>query len=266
MRQFVLPPEYDGGDNIRISGADSRYILKVLRLREGSSFPATDRSGRRYTLTITETGKSSGGGWFGARCAPAEVEQNTAEERGESSARIILLQCLPKGKKLETVVRQAVEAGAAMVVPVESENSVAKIEAEKNDKKTARLRKISEEAAQQSGNRGVPEVSEAIRFNKIPAFLEKNKIDGTNLFFHQERLEQGSLHGYLDSDCGTVCVLIGPEGGLSGKETDFLLASGFHPVYLGENVLRTETAAIYALGAVKTILLEKDTWKTDIRE
>jgi 16S rRNA (uracil1498-N3)-methyltransferase len=45
-----------------------------------------------------------------------------------------------------------------------------------------------------------------------------------------------------------------------------LLASGFYPVYLGENVLRTETAAIYALGAVKTILLEKDEWTTNIRK
>ena len=63
-----------------------------------------------------------------------------------------------------------------------------------------------------------------------------------------------------------MAILIGPEGGLSEKETDFLLASGFFPVYLGENVLRTETAAIYAQGAVKTILLEKEKWKTDIRE
>jgi 16S rRNA (uracil1498-N3)-methyltransferase len=53
---------------------------------------------------------------------------------------------------------------------------------------------------------------------------------------------------------------------LSPSETDFLLATGFHPVYLGDNVLRTETAAIYALGAVNTILLEKNEWKIGIPE
>ena len=190
MRQFVLPPDYDGGDRIRISGADGKYILRVLRLTEGREFPATDRGGRRYTLKITETGTDAGGDWFSAACSPRA-------ERGESMPDIILLQCLPKGKKLETIIRQAVDAGAAMIIPVESEHSVARIMDDKNSKKTARLQKIAEEAAQQSGNRGVPEIFEAVRMIDLPAFLEKQQIDGIKLFFHQERLEQGSLHGYL---------------------------------------------------------------------
>ena len=102
--------------------------------------------------------------------------------------------------------------------------------------------------------------------NELQEKLSDNGIDGIKLFFHQNRLEKGSLHGYLNSSTDSICVMIGPEGGLSDEETDFLLASGFHPVYLGENVLRTETAAIYALGAVNTILLEKNEWTTDIRE
>ena len=269
MRQFVLPPGYDGESTVRISGSDSKYILKVLRLGAGSSFPAVDHAGRRYTLKITETETGSGGGWFSAECRPAGSQpqtegcENTAEK---TSPDIILIQCLPKGKKLETIVRQAVEAGTAHIIPVESAFSIARISDDRNDKKTARLNKIAEEAAQQSGNSGVPEIHEAVKMSQLPAFLEQAGINGIKLFFHQERLEKGSLHGYLNSGSSSICILIGPEGGLSAAETDFLLASGFYPVYLGENILRTETAAIYALGAVKTILLENDEWKTDIRE
>ena len=261
MRQFVLPPGFDGSGSIKISGGDSKYILKVLRLKTGDVFPAVNSAGDRFSLAITETGKDS----FRALCSAAEPKTEP-EGAAADSRRIILLQCLPKGKKLELIVRQAVESGAGMIVPVESAHSVALIKEDRSEKKTGRLLKIAEEAAQQSGNRGVPEILEPVKLTALPELLAARKINGLKLFFHQERLEKSSLHGYLDDPSDTVCILIGPEGGLSVNETEFLLASGFHPVYLGENVLRTETAAVYALGAVNTILLEKSEWKTDIRK
>ena len=261
MRQYVLPPSFDGGGKIEISGPDSKYILKVLRLGTGDSFPAVDRDGHRYLLEITEAGAES----FTASCRGLQNGE-PAPERSSGPEELILLQCLPKGKKLETIVRQAVEAGVSLIVPVESENSVAVIKEERSGRKTERLNKIAEEAAQQSGNPGVPEIVQPVKMSGLPELLENLGAGGVRLFFHQERLEKRSLHGYLNGSSGSVCILIGPEGGISPAETDFLLDSDFHPVYLGENVLRTETAAIYAIGAVKTILLEKNEWKTDIRE
>ena len=262
MRQFVLPADYRGAGTIKISGSDSKYILKVLRLKAGDSFPAVDRQGLRYSLEITETGSDS----FTAACRPVTVSASSPRPEKHKKTRLVLLQCLPKGKKLEMIVRQAVEAGVDLIIPVESEHSVAVIKEEKNSRKADRLRKIAEEAAQQSGNAGVPEILSAVRLPELSRILEEELQKGLKLFFHQERLAKDSLHGYLNNSPESVCMLIGPEGGFSAGETEFLLATGFHPVYLGENVLRTETAAIYALGAVKTILLEKDEWKTDIRE
>ncbi|MDC7226200.1 MAG: RsmE family RNA methyltransferase [Spirochaetales bacterium] len=262
MRQFVLPSGYSGEGSVRIEGADSKYILKVLRLGPGDSFPAVDHRGLRYSLEIT----ASGSDYFTANCSPVTVSTGNLAGTQNHKTRLILLQCLPKGKKLEIIIRQAVEAGVDLIIPVESEHSVALIKEERASRKTDRLRKIAEEAAQQSGNAGVPEILPAVKMPLLPKVLKNEEADGLKLFFHQERLAKESLHRYLNSDLDTVCILIGPEGGLSNEETDFLLATGFHPVYLGENVLRTETAAIYALGAVKTILLEKDEWKTDIRE
>jgi 16S rRNA (uracil1498-N3)-methyltransferase len=54
--------------------------------------------------------------------------------------------------------------------------------------------------------------------------------------------------------------MVGPEGGLSAAEIDFLKSIGFHPIYLGPSVLRVETAAILALGAILVSLLERDRW------
>jgi len=254
MRQFVLPDNCIGKDEIKLTGENSRYLLKVLRLKIGSEFAAVDRSGRRYTLSIIEEGEN----YLKAGC-------RLMEEQISTGADLVLLQCLPKGKKLEMIVRQSVEAGVKMIIPVESENTVPVIKEERSGKKQQRLQKIAAEAAQQSGNRGIPEILPAVEIRDLPEILKQQGIDGVKLFFHQDRLAKASLHRYLYDCPASVSIMIGPEGGISPAETDFLLASGFYPVYLGENVLRTETAAIYALGAVKTILLEKEEWTTKFR-
>jgi 16S rRNA (uracil1498-N3)-methyltransferase len=58
-----------------------------------------------------------------------------------------------------------------------------------------------------------------------------------------------------------LAIIVGPEGGLSPGETDLLLEVGAHPVYLGNRILRAETAAIYGLAAVNTIIRERTEWQ-----
>jgi 16S rRNA (uracil1498-N3)-methyltransferase len=50
----------------------------------------------------------------------------------------------------------------------------------------------------------------------------------------------------------TGALLVGPEGGLAPEERAELLASGWHPVSLGERILRLETAAV--VGAALLLL------------
>ena len=54
--------------------------------------------------------------------------------------------------------------------------------------------------------------------------------------------------------------MVGPEGGFSELELSQLEKAGFQRVSLGDTILRTETAALYALAAVTTILREESTW------
>ena len=55
--------------------------------------------------------------------------------------------------------------------------------------------------------------------------------------------------------------MVGPEGGLSPSETRLLRENGALPIYLGSRVLRAETAAIYGLAAVGTIIRERTEWQ-----
>lgn len=73
-------------------------------------------------------------------------------------------------------------------------------------------------------------------------------------------LENNSLHGYLKGVPRRLHLFIGPEGGFSPEEVSEFTRVGIMPIYLGENVLRAETAVIYGIGAVKTILREHDRW------
>jgi len=84
--------------------------------------------------------------------------------------------------------------------------------------------------------------------------------DGPLLFFHQTPLDKGSLHGYLFSRPQAVGLVVGPEGGLSPAEVERLQARGARPVWLGPFVLRAETASLYAIAAVNTILQETPEW------
>ena len=60
----------------------------------------------------------------------------------------------------------------------------------------------------------------------------------------------------------SVCLLIGPEGGLSEEEIHYAEQQGFNPLVLGPRILRTETAPLVALSLVQYqwgfgVILEK---------
>ncbi len=250
MKHFLLPRRYGGEPIITLSGDDLHYLTRVLRMRVGDSLPAITAAGRRYSMRIEEIERSG--------CRVSLTVDDTERTDPQGGVTIRLLQCLPKGRKMDLIVRQAVEAGVARIVPLVSARSIAV--PEDPVKKAARWRRIAIEALQQSGRTTLAAVDQPVSFRE-GAVLEG--AHDTGLFFHQERLAGDSLHAALcgADPSGTVTLLIGPEGGLSDEEVEHLRLKGFKPVYLGDTVLRTETAALYAVAAVRTILTERDTWK-----
>jgi 16S rRNA (uracil1498-N3)-methyltransferase len=83
------------------------------------------------------------------------------------------------------------------------------------------------------------------------------------ILLHQEPagpLAQGSFHRYLDNAPDLVVFAVGPEGGFSSSEVFRFLEAGFKALVIGNTVLRTETAALYAAAAIRVILLENSWW------
>jgi 16S rRNA (uracil1498-N3)-methyltransferase len=258
MRQFALPSQYDGSGFLSVTGDDYHYLSRVLRLHEGDSLPAIDHNGERYTLTIIE--KENGKCRVSVHPEGPQRTLRKETERQSPDPRITLFQCIPKGKKMDLVVRQAVEAGVRSIYPVVSEHTVPKIQAENRLSKQERWDRIVEEAVQQSGSSTITGIHGPIPLGDIPRVWNCTE-QRLGLVFHEKLLEKNSLHDYLSDSPNEIGIVIGPEGGLSSKEVDLLTGSGFNLVYLGNNVLRTETASLYAVSAVTITYRERSSWK-----
>jgi 16S rRNA (uracil1498-N3)-methyltransferase len=166
---------------------------------------------------------------------------------------------------MDLIVRQAAEGAVAEIVPFASEFSTVR-----NNKvgrqKFSRWERIIKEARQQSGSTMATTIRPPLSMDELFAYWEQIKTHNTQgvlgLLFHHLPLANESLHRYLSNSPKIVVLAIGPEGGFSPVEAERFLAAGFKPFTMAGTILRTETAALYAQAAVRTLLMEKDSWET----
>jgi 16S rRNA (uracil1498-N3)-methyltransferase len=261
MKQFVLNSKPDKNGQLRFEGGDYRYLARVRRLAPGEYFPAllpdSADSVNVRVLSVDRhvlIGEISGD--KNAGTAPA-VSKNSLPP-------IFLFQSLPKGEKMDIIVRQAAEGGLAQIVPFMSEFSAVK-NIKNTGLKFARWERIIKEARQQSGSTAQTVIRQPLSIDGLFAYWEELNAQNPGvlgLLFHHLPLENASLHGYLYKKPEIVALAIGPEGGFSPSEARRFTAAGFRPVTIGETILRTETAALYAQAAVRVLLLERDSWET----
>ena len=262
MKQFILnkEPDFSQGDGsgiVQLEGNDYHYLVNVRRLATGEFFPALLPDGKETLVQVLSIER-------GALTGKCSTTENLAHRQENNLPPIILFQSIPKGDKMDLIVRQAAEGGITEIVPFISEFSTAKISAEKGQK-FLRWERIIKEARQQSGSKTATILHQPLTKNELFDYWKKlREKDAANtlglLFHHQKGLVNESLHGYLNSNPLVVAFAIGPEGGFSEKEVSLFMENGFKPLTIGDTVLRTETATLYCAAAIRVLLLEKDSW------
>ncbi|MDR1506189.1 MAG: RsmE family RNA methyltransferase [Treponema sp.] len=267
MKQFILKEKPGSDRRVRLEGDDYHYLVRVRRLKPGSSVPARLPDGTAGTISVLSADGRILSAVFNPEApdecaARAPVAGAAAAGADPAVPPIVLFQALPKSAKIDLVIRQAAEGGLCEVVVFVSAHSVARPETETAGR-AARWRRIVKEARQQSGSA----VETGVRF--CPSFeaalsywtaLGKKYRKTLGLLLYQDPLEQGTFHDYLSSDPEFVALAAGPEGGFSTGEVAGFLRAGFRAVRMGDTVLRTETAALYGAAAARIILLEKAQW------
>ncbi|MBQ7936911.1 MAG: 16S rRNA (uracil(1498)-N(3))-methyltransferase [Oscillospiraceae bacterium] len=224
------------GDFVEINGEDARHIALSLRMKNGEHLVLCDGKGREADAVIREA-------------FPESVVLDVVERKdsaAEPKTEVVLYQALPKFDKLEYIVQKSVELGVSKIVPVLTSRCISRPDEKTMKKKLERLRKISDEAAKQSGRGKLPEVGEMLTFKN--AVLKMCEAETPIFFF--EHAEYPLREIMAKRGGGTISMMVGSEGGFSDEEAAFAAEHGALIASLGPRILRCETAPVAALSAI----------------
>jgi len=262
MKHFVLPSPPDPEGIIRLYGEDHHYLVRVRRLKAGMCFDAILPSGMETKIEVLSTVDNI----LIGECIKG------VEKLPSSLPPLALFQGLLKGSKMDIIIRQAAEGAVSTIAPFESDYStvrLSKAALAAQAEKVKRWERIIREARQQSGSVIETKVLAPCGFDVLLEYWESLKKEyerPLGLLFHQDPLAKGGFHDYLSKGPDFVALAVGPEGGFSPGEISRFLAAGWKPLVMGNTILRTETAALCGIAAVRTILLEKETWAPCLKE
>lgn len=236
MKQFVCDQKLHPGMTVSFKDQEHHYLCRVRRSSVDDILELSDSDSTRYKARILEIREHD--------CDILVEEQLTSQSR---SYEIHLYLCLCKGKKLDVMIRQAVEAGVNSITFMDSRYSQVKFNGSETHK-YERWNKIVTEARQQSGSPVNTILNKLIGFKELPDIDPDSENRG--FFCHQVKMEDNPLSDLKKTSVKRIHLLIGSEGGLSDSEIEIMQKKGFSSLFLGYNVLRAETASIYALGTI----------------
>lgn len=164
-------------------------------------------------------------------------------------AQITLAQALTKGKTFEIIIQKATELGISQIIPLITEHTEVKISEKKEEKRLKKWQTIIIEACKQSGNFYIPQITAP---QKYKDYIQSIKQNSLKLIASLEK-DSAPLKTIFTRN-NDIHWLIGPEGDFSPTEYELAKEAGFQAVRLGNHVLRSETAALYALSATDALL------------
>ncbi len=221
------------GTEIALSLDQTHYLCHVLRLKAGDGVRLFDGETGEWLARITEVGKKS---------ALVRIEDRLRPQAPPAPSRHVIFSPIRK-ERMDFLIEKAVELGVTDFHPVIMDRSMVR------DINPERLHRQIQEAAEQSERLDLP-VLHALRplTQAVTAFPE-----GVDLYGCIERVDAPFI-GAMSFSSGPCGFVIGPEGGFTESEREFLLArQELHPVSLGPNILRAETAVLFALSVAMRV-------------
>lgn len=216
----------------------AHHASRVLRLREGDAVQLFDGEGHECHGVIDDLS--------GKQIVIGDIRQVAAGR--ESPLPVLLAQALSSSEKMDWVIQKATELGVVEIQPLATERSIARLSAERAQKRTEHWQQVIIAACEQCGRNVLPVIHPPL---DILLWLQQMRTKKYSKFI---MLPQSSVS--LQSQTkpqGTAVLLIGAEGGFTQAESDSALLCGFTPIKLGARVMRTETAAVAGIAALQTL-------------
>jgi len=253
LTRVYVEAELTPGSAVQLPPETGSHLARVLRARSGDELILFNGDGREFSGSIEEVRGSRVSAFVGS---PRAIDR-------ESPLAITLVQCVPRGDRMDFIVQKATELGVARIVPVLSQRSVVRLDAAQAQSKTNHWRAVTVSACEQCGRNRLTQIETA---QPLLDYLGKSVPGaGPRLVFEPEpastpesasqprsAADKGppaaALSGeWAKASVAEAHVAIGPEGGFTSDELEAFRVTGYSRGGLGPRVLRTETAAIAAV-------------------
>ena len=210
MHRFYLSPKKITEGELSLCGREGHHAANVLRVRAGERVAVLDGEGSEYMCDVASVEKND--------VRLIVQQQNKAVPL---PYRITLLQAMTKGKSMDFIIQKATELCVHRI--------------------------------KQCGSPWLPLIEKPITPKDFLARNERFDIPmAASLQSHTQHPREYvddflSNQGQLPK---SLAVWVGPEGDFTPAEINDILTAGVHPITLGQVILRSETAAIYAVSAL----------------
>lgn len=211
----VFIPGADPSAEIALPAEELEKLRKVLRLAPGAEIAVLPNDGSLIRCSLLP--KSA---------MPLQV----LHPESEPALRLTVAQALPRGDKLDEIVRACTEIGVSRFILFPAERTVVRWDERKSESRIRRLEAIAREAAEVSFRTKLPSIDVAADLGEVltrePRAVVLSEAEG--------------LRRPLTRVEGEMTIVVGPEGGWDPREMRLIADRG---VTLGPRVLRVDHAA-----------------------
>lgn len=207
--------------------SDSQHCVRVLRMKQGDELEVVDGKGNLFRCRLAMANQHH---------ALVEIIDQCELKRNWPASLSIAIAPTKHNDRMEWLVEKLVEIGIDRIIPIRCERS------ERKEIKVERLEKIAVAAMKQSLKAVLPSIEPLTPFKH---FIASCSDQARFIAYCDPSIPRQLLCRQLQPAVDTT-ILIGPEGDFSTAEIQAAFDCQFKPVTLGDNRLRTETAALVA--------------------
>lgn len=227
------------GSILEIAGQEAHHALRVKRLGVGAEVEVLTGRGLRALGTIREILKNP------ARHSKPDWTIHLLIERVAEEPPIrpnlTVLASVPKGPRLESMIDQLSQVGAASWSPLVTSRTVVT----PRTGKMGKAERVAAEAAKQCGRAWTMTIGTPVMLADALTRAHTEGDSATRLV-----LADGSGEPFEADDAENITLLVGPEGGFAEPEVEAARKAGASVCRFGPLVLRVETAAVVAAGVI----------------
>lgn len=236
ITRLYHPEHIEPGQTISLDKNASHHLIRVMRAKKGLDVVLFTGDGFEYAATLLDENQKN--------CTLSINEKIQAQR--ESPVRTILLQGISRSDRMDACIQKSTELGVDIIVPLLCEHTSTRLDDKRAEKKSKHWQQIIISACEQSGRCVIPELKPI-----TPYAQALQSIDSACKLVLSFNTKTGLRN--IEKPEGDICILAGPESGLTQNELKLACDKNFKEIQLGPRVLRTETAAPACLAAIQTL-------------